>query len=291
MSQRVDIAIIGSGPAGISAAMTAKARGKEVLLFGKKDLSSKVSSAHQINNYPGLPAVSGSDFAKALDSSLAAVKVAINEEQVSAVYAMGDYFGIQAGTNMYEASTVILASGVSQGSELPGEASFLGRGVSYCATCDAMFYKGKKVAVLAYNSEAAEEAEFLAEVAEQVFYIPSGKAGEAKADNLVTLQEKPQEIAGGLKVNKLVTDCQEIEVDGIFILRDAVAPDKLVPGLAMADKHVAVNLQMETNIPGLFAAGDCAGLPYQYIKSAGQGNVAALSAVSYLSRMKLAGKV
>ncbi len=288
MGQRYDIAIIGSGPAGISAALTAKARGKNILLLGKGDVSTKVSTAHQINNYPGLPAVSGEAFAKAMADSLRSMDIEVTKEQVSTVYAMGDYFSLQTGSDMYEASAVILATGVAQSHLLPGEENFLGRGVSYCATCDAQFYRGKTVTVLGYTADAAEEAAFLAEVAEKVYYLPAGKAGAAEAPNLETISGKPVEIRGSLKVSELVTDEGVIETDGVFILRDAVAPDKLVPGLKTVDGHVEINLQMETNLPGLFAAGDCAGLPYQYIKGAGQGNVAALSAVSYLAKQKQA---
>ena len=100
------------------------------------------------------------------------------------------------------------------------------------------------------------------------------------------VREKPVEIIGTAKVEKLKTDAREIETDGIFILREAVAPGKLVPGLETEGAHVKVNLDMSTSIPGCFAAGDIAGLPYQYIKSAGQGNTAAISAVAYLTALE-----
>ena len=101
-------------------------------------------------------------------------------------------------------------------------------------------------------------------------------------DNIDIRKEKPQEIIGDNKIEKLKTDTNEYDIDGLFILRESVAPKQLVPGLETDGPHVKVNLDMSTNIPGLFACGDIAGLPYQYIKSAGQGNVAALSAVKYL---------
>ncbi len=283
---RVDIAIIGSGPAGISAAITAKARNKSVLLFGKKDLSSKVKSAHQVNNYPGLPAISGEDFAKAFTSHLEDMEIPVEEKQVTAVYAMGDYFAIQSDTTTYEASSVILATGVLQNQQLAGENELIGRGVSYCATCDAQFYRDKKVAVLAYNEESAEEAKFLAEVAKEVYYFPKKGIEIPKEDNIHVIEERPKAIFGEKMAEGVETDGGKYEVDGVFILRDSVAPDHLVPGIAVDGSHVAVNLQMETNIPGCFACGDVAGKPYQYIKSAGQGNVAALSAVGYLAEKK-----
>ena len=93
-------------------------------------------------------------------------------------------------------------------------------------------------------------------------------------------------VSGGMKLEKLVTDKNEYTVDGVFFLRESVSPGQLVPGLEMADGHVAVDRQMVTNIPGCFACGDITGQPYQYVKSAGEGNVAALSAVSYLDAFR-----
>ena len=170
--ERADIAIIGTGPGGVSAALTAKVRNKNILLIGKKQMSDKVSKAHQIMNYPGLPAVTGADMAKAFEKQLAMMEINITDSRIGTVYAMGDYFAIQAGGEVLEAKSVILACGVVSGKTLPGEEEMLGRGVSYCATCDACFYKGKKVAVIGYGKDAEHEADFLAEVAAEILYFP-----------------------------------------------------------------------------------------------------------------------
>ena len=130
---RADIAIIGTGPAGVSAAITARVRGKQVLLFGSKGLTTKMTKAHTIRNYPGLPDITGTDLADKLKHHLDVMGVEITEKQVTAVYAMGSYFGIQTPDIMYEASSVILAGGVVMGKPFPGEDELLGRGVSYCA--------------------------------------------------------------------------------------------------------------------------------------------------------------
>ncbi len=284
MPQRYDIAIIGTGPAGISAAITAAVRGKTILLLGPAALSEKLSRAEKIENYPGLPAISGADFARALSAHLDSLGIRITDGRVGAVYAMGDWFGIQAGETTYEASAVILACGVAQGKPLPGEEEFLGRGVSYCATCDGRLYRGKTAAVLAYCAEAAKEAEFLATLCARVLYFPVGRAPIPRAENIEVIRELPRAIAGEGKANAVLTDAGAREADGIFVLRDAVLPERLVPGLATEGERVAVDLSMRTNLPGLFACGDAAGRPYQYVKAAGQGNTAALSAVEYLSK-------
>lgn len=286
--ERLDMIIIGLGPAGVSAALTAKVRNKKVLVIARQDISEKVKKAGHILNYPGLPNVSGAELAEKFREQLLSMNIEIANEQVSAVYAMGDYFALQTDKNMYEASSVILATGVVSGKKLEGEESFLGRGVSYCATCDAQFYRGSEVAVIGYGKGAEEEAEFLAEVASRVKYVPMYKDYEeleAKhIANVEIIQEKPEKIEGTMKVENLVTDKGSHKADGIFILRDSVPAENLVPGLKMDESgsHVAVDMQMKTNIDGLFACGDITGFPYQYAKAVGQGNVAALSAVKYL---------
>ena len=287
---RFDIAIVGSGPGGVSAAITAKIRKKSILFLGKRNLSEKVYMAHRILNYPGLTDISGEDLGRAYEKQLDSLGIEITERQVSGVYSLGNYFGIQAEGEMYEASTVILATGVSNRKLLEGEDVFLGRGVSYCATCDAQFYRGKKIAVVGQTAEAEPEVAFLAEVAGEVLYFPEYE-GELESlsslDNISVLRERAVRIQGGLHAEALVTEEKRYEVDGIFLLRENIAAEQLVPGLAMDGNHIAVNLQMETNLPGCFACGDVAGKPYQYIKAAGQGNVAALSAVDYLNKNKL----
>ncbi len=284
--ERFDIAVIGTGPAGVSAAITAKIRNKNVILLGSKDLSHKISKAHLIENYPGLPAISGAELAAKLKEHLAALDISITDKQVGAVYAMGEHFVLQAGEDMIEAKTVIAATGIVQSKPLTGEDKFLGRGVSYCATCDARLYKGKTVAVLGYSADAADEAEYLAEVVDKVVYLPLGGGLPSPRENIVVTEEKPVEISGESSVNALVTDKAVHEVSCVFILRDAVMPDKLIPGIETDGPHIRADLNMQTNIPGLFVCGDIAGKPYQYVKAAGQGNVAALSAISYLNKNK-----
>ncbi|MDD6157756.1 MAG: NAD(P)/FAD-dependent oxidoreductase [Lachnospiraceae bacterium] len=287
---RFDIAIVGSGPGGVSAAITAKIRKKSILFLGKKNLSEKVYMAHRILNYPGLANISGEDLGRAYEKQLDSLGIEITERQVSGVYSMGNYFGIQAEGEMYEASTVILATGMSNRKLLEGENVFLGRGVSYCATCDAQFYRGKKIAVVGQTAEAEPEVAFLAEVAGEVLYFPEYEEeleSLSSLDNVSVLRERAVRIQGGFRAEALVTEENRYEVDGIFLLRETIAAEQLVPGLAMDGNHIAVNLQMETNLPGCFACGDVAGKPYQYIKAAGQGNVAALSAVDYLNKNKL----
>ncbi|MBR5708845.1 MAG: NAD(P)/FAD-dependent oxidoreductase [Oscillospiraceae bacterium] len=283
---RVDIAIIGSGPAGVSAAITAKTRNRSVVLFGTSALSPKLEKAHKILNYAGLPEVSGAELAERLREHLRVMDIPVTEEQATAVYAMGKYFAVETASGMTEASAVILATGVFGGKPIPGEEEFLGRGVSTCATCDGNFYKGKTIAVLGFGAEAPKETEYLASLVAKVYYFPAaGRELEDPPANVETIAAKTAAISGEGKAERVETDAGEYAVDGVFVLRDAVPADRLVPGLKMDGPHAEVDLRMRTNLPGCFACGDLAGTPYQYIKAAGQGNVAALSAAEYLASL------
>ncbi|MBQ9199976.1 MAG: NAD(P)/FAD-dependent oxidoreductase [Lachnospiraceae bacterium] len=284
---RYDIAIIGTGPGGLEAAITAKIRNKNIILIGNKNLSLKVEKAHTIKNYLGIPDVAGDDLTARFKKHLADMEIEITEDKISSVYAMGEYFALQGADVMYEAETVILATGVVLGKPYPGENEYLGKGVSYCATCDAPLYRGKTAAVLGFSPKEEAEAAFLGEVCEKVYYFPQYKEQvELSKENIEICMDKPKEIKGEMTVNTLVTEGGEVSVDGVFILRESVAPSQLVPGLLTEDNHVKVNRKLETSIPGCFACGDITGTPYQYIKAAGEGNVAALSAVAYLDEKK-----
>lgn len=281
--KRYDIAVVGTGPGGLEAAITAKLRNKDIILFGNKDLSLKITRAVDIRNYLGLPETTGEELAKAYNNHLDKMDIKINESRINAVYAMGDYFALQSAEEIFESKAVIISTGVVSGKTFPGEDENLGRGVSYCATCDAALYKGKEAIVIGYSKREEEEANFLAEKAEKVIYIALYKDVSPLSTNIeVVVGNVPKEIVKDGDRMRLVTNKGEYKADGIFILRDAVTADKLVPGLLMKDGHIVVERDMSTNIEGVFACGDVTGKPYQYIKAAGEGNVAALSAVSYL---------
>ena len=284
---RYDIAILGTGPAGLSAAITAPIRKKNIILFGSQNSSVKVEKAHTIQNYLGLPEIAGSDLKDAFLNHVKKMGIKITEEKVTLVYPMGDYFAIQSSeNNMYEASSISLATGVVSAKPYPGESEYLGRGVSYCATCDAALYKGKTAAVIGANPDEEKEAELLAEYAEKVYYFPLYTQEVNTNDKVEVIKEKPVSIEGAFKVSALVTDKNRYDVDGVFVLRESVAPDKLVTGLKMNGANVDVDRSMATEIKGCFACGDITGTPYQYIKAAGEGNVAALSAAAYLDSLR-----
>ncbi|BBF45103.1 thioredoxin reductase [Lachnospiraceae bacterium KM106-2] len=290
MNERYDLAIIGTGPAGLSAALNAKIRNKKFILFGSKTLSNKLEKAHKINNYLGFYSKGGEEIKAEFLKHIEAMDINITEEKVNNIYSMGDYFALLVNDKSYEATSVILATGVNFGKPLKGEEEYLGKGVGYCATCDAPLYRDKVVTIIAYSKEEESEANFIADIASKVYYIPMYKEEVEVVDSIEVVRSTPVEIIGDTQVKKLVLKDIEIETDGIFILRESVSPGQLVPGLKMDGNHIEVDRKMRTNLAGCFAAGDIVGTPYQYIKSAGEGNVAALSAVSYIDELSREAK-
>ena len=286
----LDCIIIGSGIAGISAALTLKANNKNFLLFGTPSLSEKIEKAELIRNYPGLSSVSGQEFVKALQAQLSDMEIPIKNEKVAGVYALKEKFSVLTQeNNAYESRTVILACGVESVRIVKGEEEFMGRGVSYCATCDGFLYKDKTIAVLCTSKRMEHEIEYLADIAKKVYVMPIYKDVNIQNEKVEIIRKMPQAITGGKRVEKIVFAAPpaqnlatELPVDGVFMLRESVSPAVLVGGLEVKDGHVPVARDMSTNLQGCFAAGDCTGRPYQYAKAAGEGNVAAHSVTEYL---------
>ena len=286
MSTRYDLAIIGSGPAGISAAINAKIRNKSIIIFGNKDLSNKIVKAPKISNYLGFNNITGVELKDKFNSHIDDMNIKINLDRINNVYAMGDYFALMSNDKNYEAVSVIIATGTEFSKPLPGEAEYLGKGVGYCATCDAPLYKGKIVTVIGYNEESVNEANFISEIVGKLYFVPMFKDKYTLNPNIEIVNGVPTGIKGTDKVDRLLLKDKEIATDAIFILKDSVSPEQLVPGLEMEEMHIKVNRKMETNLEGLYAAGDITGKPYQYIKAAGEGQAAALNAVSFIDESK-----
>lgn len=286
MSQ-VDIAIIGCGPAGLSAAINVRARNRTLLLVGPKLCSTSLHKAHQINNYLGLPGLSGDELRQQFLKHVREMSVEITQLNIAGIYQMGDTFQLQVKDDVVKAKAVIVTTGVFSAKQLPGEDDFVGKGVSYCGTCDAMFYEGKTVAVISEEPEHEAEVRFLAEMAEKVYFIPRyEQVGELPA-NVEIIRDQAKSFKGRDRLECVELAARgDLVVDGTFLLKEQLPMSQLVAGLELEDKHIKVDTQMATNIPGIFAAGDVAGKPYQVAKAVGQGQLAALSAVSYVDQKK-----
>lgn len=282
-----DIAVVGGGPAGLSAALTARVRNKQVAIFEHHSHSEKLQKAHVVDNYLGMPQITGKGMMQQFAAHAMAHQPILIKEKVVTVFPGDGVFTLLTPDKTYEARSIILAAGVVSTALFPGEKNLLGRGVSYCATCDGMLYRGKDVAVISYTNEGEHEAGFLSELCRNVYYFPQYRPyADTMRAGITVIKEKPRSISGDGQVEKLVTDQAEHAVHGVFILRQSDPVENIMPGLALEGDVVQVDRSMATNIPGVFAAGDCTGKPWQIAKATGEGLVAALSAITYLDKQK-----
>lgn len=287
-----DAAIIGTGPAGLSAALNLKIHNKNFVWIGSKKLSDKVTKAEKISNYPGFTDVTGEELNAAFQNQVKAKGLQIIEQMVNSVISMGSHYAIMAGSEFYEAKTIILATGVATTGTLPGEQEKVGKGVSYCATCDGMLYRGKTIAIICNNTRFEHEVKYLADLAETVYYFPNYKGNGTLPENVKIMEDKAKAIVGEKRVSGVVLRSGDtLTVDGVFCLRDSVSLATLLPKIAVDGGRIVVDRIMATNLPGVFAAGDCTGRPYQYAKAVGEGNVAAHSVIEYLAQQEKAGAV
>ncbi len=273
-----DIAIVGAGPAGYSAAINARKREKTAVVIGQN--TGWLSRAHSVTNYPGLPDISGEALLRAMREQAGQMGAEMRPGVVHQILPMGESFALSLGADFLEARRIILCTGAKQPRLLPGEQELLGRGVSYCGTCDGMLYRGKRVAVIAQGPEAPSEANFLSGLCSEVVYF--GEADEALNPSVVVRSGKCEAILGQQKAEGLRVDGEDLPFDGVFIFREAAALTTLLPGLEMDGHFLRVDRQMRTSVPGVFAAGDCTGLPLQVAKAVGEGCVAALAAAQEL---------
>lgn len=282
----MDVVIVGGGPAALSAALNLKIRNKEFVLLGGSEKVTGLMKAPQVDNYLGLKGISGGELIKSFKEHVISMGVEIKKEKAYNILDMGDYFSINAGNEFYEARSVIIATGHGKAKYFEGEREYLGKGIGYCATCDGPLYRNKPIAIIAENEEGEEEANFLSEICSEVFYIPTYGTKPKLRDNIKLLKEKVTGIKGdGNKVHSLTTSQRELKVDAVFIIRNVIPANQLIEGLELFEGAIKVDLNMATNIAGVFACGDCVGKPYQIAKAVGEGNVASLNAVKYLEKI------
>lgn len=287
-----DLAIVGGGPAGLSAAITARLRGQQVILFEGGNHSEKLRQAWRIDNYPGLPEISGEELMNRFLAQAKSLGAEIVYKKVQNVFP-GEPATLMIGDDVVQAKAVILATGAVIGQAIPGEDRLLGRGVSYCATCDGNFFAGKRVAVYIDTVAEWDDVEFFAAVASSVDVFCRADVAETLPSALpekVTLHDgvKILEILGDSSVSEINTSQGTLPVDGVFLLRAVLPPTHVVDGLTVEDNHIKVDPWGATNLPGIFSAGDVTGNPLQIAKAVGDGQTAALAAVAYNSSKKAA---
>ncbi len=285
MENRIyDAAIVGGGIAGYTAALALKNFKTDFLWAGTVPFGEKLRKAERVKNFPSFTG-SGAELAELLERQRSAEEIPFLKAKIDGIYA-GENFLLTSGKDTFTARSVILATGVET-SAAKGARGYLGRGVSYCAVCDGSLYRGKTVVCELSSAAYEEEAEYLAGIARRVYALCRYRGAKFRAENIVAEEGEIAEIVGSDRVGGVLTkDGKTIEADGVFFLKDSAPPDVLVGGLAAEGGHVKVDRNMSTAIKGLFAAGDVTGRPYQYIKAAGEGLVAAYAVHEYIVHEK-----
>jgi thioredoxin reductase (NADPH) len=302
-----DVIIVGGGPAGASAALYAARGGLSTLVLYRAEADGALGITSNIENYPGVPGpISGYELLKIMRKQAKAFGAEFEKGTVIGANLKGDIKEVYTEDGrVYKGKTVIIASGsLERTSKIKGEDEFLGRGVSYCAVCDAHFYQGKPVIVVGDSEYALEEAELLSRFASKVIIVVPGKEVKAPPEMVRQLEQKdnvefilgarPIEIVGkdvveGLKVRLPNGEEKVIPAEGVFVFLGGNKPSvKWLMGQVELNKQggVKVNLEtMETNVPGVYAAGDVLGQRYkQAVIAAAQGVIAALNADKYINQ-------
>lgn len=301
-----DLIIIGGGPAGLTAAIYGTRRGLKTLIIAKS-IGGQTSYAPEIENYPGIEKISGGELSVKLYNQAIKFGAEFKSEEVLELSKPKKTFIIKTTGNSYNTNAVILAFGKTpKDLNVPGEAELKGRGVSYCATCDGLFFKGKDVAVIGGGNSAIESALLLSKTSSKVFLIHRRDQFTAEKTLVDQLKNDPKielvlnstviKINGGVSVesilvNNLATNkTKEIKLSGIFIEVGFIVNSEFVKSLVKLDnkKQIITDNYKQTETAGLFAAGDVTNVPYkQIVIAAGEGAIAALSAYDYIQQNKI----
>ena len=275
------------------------------MVFGTKDLSGKmISIEHPITNYLGLSNVTGKQMAEAFTKQMEEAGIEITDQRITAVYAMGDFFGLQTSDNqMIEASSVILCTGVTAGNPYKGETQFLGRGVSYCATCDGPLLKNKVAAIYGNGDRVLEEGLYLANIVKRLYLLCPNETYQGDEALLEKLKEKDNvtylpsskilSIQGDFRVTSIRYSSKEeehvLETNMVFPFageKSAVQFLSTLP-VIMEKGFIVVDDKNMSNIPGLFAAGDIVKKRLrQVVTAASDGAIASTGILSYLHSLK-----
>jgi len=282
-----DVAVIGAGPAGIQAGMHASRKRSRTIIIGKTE-NSALYGAHVENLFGASGKTDGSDLLEEGLSKAEAFGCTLLKENVISAGKDNGTFVLMTESGEIRSKTLILAPGIQRNmSNVPGEKEFLGKGVSYCASCDCNFYKGKTVAIVGDESEAASSAELMTKYAERTYWITEDpkvstamitKTGSA---GVLMIKDALKEITGSSKVERIVLTTQELDVDGVFIELGGRSSADLAMDLDIMpeiDGTIKVDQDCKTTVKGVFACGDVTGKPWQAAKAVGQGAVAGINA-------------
>ena len=302
-----DIIIIGAGTAGLSAAIYGVRAGKKVLILEEKNYGGQIVNSPEIENYPGIRKISGYEFAKNLFEQATELGAEYRQERVTGIKDSGEKKEVLAKTasgeeKNYETRTVILATGVKRRMlGVEREEELIGAGVSYCATCDGMFFRGREVAVVGGGNTALEDAMFLSGYCKQVYVIHRREEFRGEDKMVQNLKEKENVT---FLLNSVVTELQgdkmlegvllkdvrtgkeqELKVSGVFVAIGQIPDNEAFADLVETDEtgYIQASEDCETKVPGIYTAGDCRTKAVrQLATAASDGAVAALAACEYI---------
>lgn len=301
----IDVAIIGGGPAALGAALYAARSGMSVTIFEKKFVGGQASTTYEIDNYLGFSsAPSGSELAEKMSEHVSRFGVSFKYNAVKELDLTGDVKKIFTAKKEFEAKSVILAMGAAPALlGIEGEAQLSGKGVSYCATCDGMFFKDKTVAVVGGGNTAVEDALYLSPIAKKVYIIH--RRDEFRASKLLVdklrecenveflMQSEVKRINGTDFVSSIDvssnSDITSLDVNGIFIAVGIVPSNELIKDVVKLNEQgfILTDDYMRTNIDGVFAAGDIRQKPLrQVITAVSDGAIAGEEAAKYVNLNK-----
>ena len=279
-----DMLIIGGGPAGLSAAINVVARGGRATVISQPMEQNPLWKAARVDNYSGMVGVSGADMLKTMRQEAEDAGVTFVTGRATAAMYFDGAYAVTVGQEMLQGKALLLAIGAGATAPLPHEEEFLGRGVSYCATCDGRLYRARRVVVTGNAGDLAEEAAFLQSVGAEVTVVTRRPVSGLPA-------HIPQTKAAAIELwiendtlRGVLADGEPILADGVFLLRQVTIPTALLAGLETDGKFILVDRHQRTNLPACYAAGDCTGHPLQIAKAVGEGLIAAQHAMQTLQQ-------
>lgn len=299
-----DIIIVGGGPAGLTAGIYGVRSGLKTLLLEGRKLGGRALDAHWIDNFPGFPeGISGAELMERFVAQAKRFGVEFRTEKILELSIVGEMKMVVTRRGVYQAKGIVIATGIQRKQlRVPGEMEFKGIGVSYCTLCDGPLFSNRVVAVIGSGKDAVEEALSLAELAEKVYAIPGVKGYGAEVNELQKLAENEKvEIIDGLDVESIggeraVTHVKlksspprKLNVDGVFVILENIPTTEIIREAGVLTNKsgcIIVDEDQQTNIEGVFAAGDCVCGGMQVVMAAGEGGRAGLSALRYIKSLK-----
>jgi len=300
-----DIIIIGAGPAGMTAALYAKQAKKNILIFEKNTYGGQILKANKVKNYPGFKEISGFDFSTNLYNQLTDLNVEIKFEEVIKISDENNFKIVTTPKGNYSTKSIIICTGgTNRKLNLNNEDKFIGKGLSYCTTCDGMFFKDKIVAIYGGGNSAIDGALYLSDICKKVYIIYRKENFQTDNESISKLKEKENiefifnanivDLIGDNKLERIKLKQQdkdiELNIDGLFIEIGYLPVSEICKNIINTDSngYIIANEDCKTNIEGIFTAGDVRIKTIRQLTTAcSDGTIAALNACKYINKITI----